>query len=98
MAGRDNAVYMMTNRSRRTLYTGVTNNLERRVWEHQQGIGSEFTTKYRVHILVYYENYPDIRDAIVREKQIKGWRRSKKEALIAEMNPEWRDLSLDWRD
>ena len=90
-------VYIMTNRSG-TLYTGVTNDLQRRVWEHGQGMGSEFTTKYRINRLIYYETYTDVRDAIAREKQIKGWRRAKKTALIATMNPEWRDLSEDWTE
>ncbi|MEA3377095.1 MAG: GIY-YIG nuclease family protein [Chloroflexota bacterium] len=89
-------VYMMTNRSG-TLYTGMTNNLVRRVYEHQQGIGSTFTAKYRIRHLIYYEVCSDVRDAIAREKQIKSWRRSKKLALIESMNPEWRDLSADSR-
>ena len=90
-------VYIMANASG-TLYAGVTNNLERRVREHKAGIGSAFTTKYRIHKLVYYEVHGDIRQAIAREKQIKGWRRSKKVAIIAERNPEWRDLSIRWLD
>jgi putative endonuclease len=90
-------VYIMANTSG-TLYTGVTNNLERRVQEHKAGIGSTFTAKYRIHKLVHYEVYGDIRQAIAREKQIKGWRRSKKLAIIAEGNPEWKDLSIQWLD
>ena len=88
-------VYIMTNASR-TLYTGVTNDLQRRVYEHRSGKGSVFTKKYRITRLVYYEAYNDVRNAIAREKQIKGWRRSKKVALIESQNPEWRDVSLDW--
>ena len=88
-------VYIMTNASH-TLYTGVTNDLQRRVHEHKSGIGSVFTEKYRITRLVYYEAYNDIRNAIAREKQIKGWRRSKKVVLIESQNPEWRDISLDW--
>ncbi len=80
----------------RTLYTGVTNNLERRVYEHKSGEGSAFTTQYRITRLVCYEAYNDIRNAIAREKQIKGWRRSKKVTLIESRNPKWRDTSLDW--
>ena len=70
-------VYIMTNASR-TLYTGVTNDLQRRVYEHKSGKGSVFTKKYRITGLVYYEAYNDVRNAIAREKQIKEWRRSKK--------------------
>jgi putative endonuclease len=88
-------VYIMTNRSR-TLYTGVTNNLERRVYEHKCGRGSTFTSKYNISILVYYECGSDVREAIAREKQIKGWRRSKKVDLIESVNPEWKDLSAGW--
>ncbi len=89
------SVYIMTNRSR-TLYTGVTNDLQHRVYEHRQKMGSKFTRKYNITRLAYYENYSDIRDAIAREKQIKGWRRAKKIALIESTNPEWQDLSADW--
>ena len=96
MAGRY-FVYLMTNQSG-TLYTGVTNDLERRVYEHRQGTGSRFTSKYRIKHLVYWEECGDIGDAIAREKQIKGWRRSKKIALVESVNPEWRDLSANWYD
>ena len=78
-------VYIATNRSR-TLYTGVTNNLQRRHLEHFAG-QSQFTAKYRIDRVVYYESYMDIHQAIAREKQIKGWRRSKKLALIESVNP-----------
>jgi len=88
-------VYIMTNRSR-TLYTGVTNNLERRVYEHKHKIGSKFTNKYNITRLVYYEIFSDIRDAISYEKQIKGWLRAKKIALIESVNPEWEDSSVEW--
>ncbi len=88
-------VYTMTNRSG-TLYTGVTNNLERRVDEHKRKIGSKFTAKYNINRLIHYETFTDIRDAIAREKQIKGWRRSKKTALIESMNLTWEDLSEAW--
>ena len=88
-------VYIMANRSR-TLYTGVTNSLERRVFEHKQKLVPGFTRKYDITRLVYWEETFDIREAIAREKQIKGWRRSKKIALIESLNPEWRDLSDDW--
>ena len=79
------------------LYTGVTNNLERRVMEHKQEICDGFTKKYEVTRLVYFEAFGDVRDAISREKQIKRWRREKKLALIREMNPRFRDLSEDFQ-
>ncbi len=78
-------VYIMTNKSR-TLYTGVTNNLERRVSEHRQKLIPGFTNKYNITLLVYYEVFEDIREAIAREKQIKGWLRAKKIALIESVN------------
>jgi len=86
-------VSMMTNRSRIVLYTGVTNDLACRVWEHQNGTVKGFTNRYRLTILVYHATYNDIGDAISREKEIKGWRRSKKNALIETPNPKWIDLS-----
>ena len=86
-------VYMMTNKSRVVLYTGVTNDLTRRVWEHQNGEVKGFTKTYKVNRLVYYEDYDDPLDAIAREKEIKGWRRSKKNALVETLNPKWSDLS-----
>jgi putative endonuclease len=76
-----------------TLYVGVTNNLERRVWEHKNGVNEGFTKKYNIHRLAYYEVTPDATSAIVREKQIKGYSRAKKLALIKGLNPTWRDLS-----
>jgi putative endonuclease len=88
-------VYLMTNKSR-TLYTGVTNNLERRVYEHKHKLFPGFTSKYNITKLVYYEAGDNVSVAIAREKQIKGWLRAKKIALIESMNPEWRDLSEDW--
>ncbi len=88
-------VYIMTNRSK-TLYTGVTSNLVRRVRDHKTRIGSQFAAKYRVDRLVYFERFEDIRNAIEREKQIKGLLRIKKIALIVSFNPAWRDLSEEW--
>ena len=90
-------VYIMTNRSD-TLYTGVTNDLQRRVYEHRQKLVDGFTKKYNLNALVYYEATDDVRSAIAREKQIKGWLRAKKVALIESMNPQWRDLSDGWYD
>ena len=88
-------VYIMTNKSR-TLYTGVTNDLKRRVYEHKHGLTPGFTSRYNIHALIYFEETPDVRAAILREKQIKGWLRSKKIALVNTLNPEWNDLSADW--
>ena len=88
-------VYIMTNKSR-TLYTGVTNDLERRVYEHKQKLVPGFTAKYNIDRLVYYEATEDVNSAIYREKQIKGWLRAKKIALIESMNPKWTDLSARW--
>jgi putative endonuclease len=88
-------VYIMTNRSK-TLYTGVTGHLERRVLEHRQGIKGEFAASYKIDRLVYFERFGDVHAAIAREKQIKGLLRIKKIALIASMNPAWRDLSEEW--
>jgi putative endonuclease len=85
----------MTNRSK-TLYTGVTNNLRRRVWKHKTGVGSEFAAKYKVDRLAYFESFDDVHKAIAREKQIKGLLRIKKMALIISVNPTWRDLSEGW--
>lgn len=88
-------VYILASRSR-TLYTGVTNNLERRILEHKRKLFRGFTGRYRIERLVYFETWGEIRAAIQREKQIKGWLRAKKVALIQSMNPGWSDLSEDW--
>ena len=86
----------MTNADNNVLYIGVTNNLERRVWEHKNGEGGVFTSKYKCVKLVYYEDYNNINTAIYREKNLKDWRRAWKEELIYKSNPEYRDLSADW--
>jgi len=96
MPGKQYYVYILTNRSG-TLYTGITNNLERRTAEHKRGTGSAFTRKYRINRLVYFEATDDVNAAIAREKQIKGWLRAKKIALIEAENPSWRDLSEGWQ-
>jgi putative endonuclease len=88
-------VYIMTNRSG-TLYTGMTNGLQRRVYQHKHKLTGGFTAKYNIDRLIYYEVHSQVLDAIAREKQIKSWRRSKKLELIASMNSEWRDLSEEW--
>ena len=85
-------VYMMTNCSK-TIYTGITNDLTRRVYEHKNKLVPGFTKNYNIDILVYYEATNDVRAAIAREKQIKGWVRSRKVALIESVNPDWKDLS-----
>jgi len=85
----------MTNQSK-TLYTGVTNDLMRRVYEHKNKMIEGFTKKYNITKLVYYEETNDIQVAISREKQIKGWLRGKKIALIESVNPKWNDLSEGW--
>ncbi len=89
-------VYILTNKSNRVMYIGVTNNLERRLYEHKQELVEGFTKRYHVHKLVYYEQTSDVRSAIQREKELKGWLRTKKNALVETMNPTWRDLSEDW--
>ena len=90
-------VYVLTNKSNRVMYIGVTNNLERRLYEHKQELIEGFTKRYHVHKLVYFETTTDVRSAIEREKQLKGWRRARKNELVETMNPEWRDLSEDWQ-
>ena len=88
-------VYIMTNRSK-TLYTGVTNDLMRRVYEHKNKLVEGFTKKYNITRLVYFEETSDVQSAIAREKQIKGWLRAKKVALIESKNRGWKDLSEEW--
>ncbi len=85
-------VYILTNKNKTTLYVGVTNNLQRRLQEHQLGLNKGFSTKYNCHHLVYYEKHHEICNAIGREKEIKNWRREKKNALVNSFNPEWRSL------
>src|ERR1700731_41475 len=85
-------VYILSNISK-MLYIGVTSNLERRILEHKNKLIPGFTQKYNLHCLVYFESFGDVRDAIVREKQLKGWLRARKVALIESKNPNWNDLS-----
>jgi putative endonuclease len=89
-------MYMMGSASRRVLYAGVCADLEKRIWEHKNGLGGEFTRKYKCTRLVYFERFSNVEYAIVREKEIKGWRRSKKNKLVESLNPEWKDLAADW--
>ena len=86
-------VYILTNTNNTVIYVGVTNDLPRRLSEHKSGAIDSFTKRYRVHKLVYFEEYHNPNDAISREKQLKGWRRSKKNALVETTNPSWSDLS-----
>ncbi|MGC2329514.1 MAG: GIY-YIG nuclease family protein [Candidatus Sulfotelmatobacter sp.] len=88
-------VYIMTNRSK-TLYTGVTGDIEKRVFEHKNHVHPGFASRYKIDRLVYFERFGDIHYAIAREKQIKGWLRIRKLALIVSMNPDWKDLSEGW--
>ena len=91
-------VYMLTNEYNKVLYIGVTNNLQRRLYEHRHKTSVGFTARYNAYKLVYYETTDDVKSAIAREKQIKGWTRQKKEALINNMNPKWCNLENDWND
>ncbi len=88
-------VYVLASRSH-VLYTGVTNDLMSRVGQHREGKVSSFTAKYRIHRLVYFETFHEVRAAIAREKQIKSWAREKRAELIRETNPTWLDLAADW--
>jgi putative endonuclease len=91
-------VYVMTNWNNRVMYVGVTNDLERRLYEHKNKLIKGFTEKYNVNKLVYFEETADVLCAIAREKEIKRWRREKKDALVQSTNPEWRDLSEERKD
>jgi putative endonuclease len=90
--GKEFCVYIMTNIHNTVLYTGVTNNLARRVYEHKNGLGGAFVKKYNIHKLIYYEVGDNIQSVLAREKQIKGGSRQKKINLIKSLNPEWKDL------
>ena len=87
-------VYILTNPTR-TLYIGVTSNLQRRIHEHQHKVRGGFTSRYHITQLVYFEETNDVHAALTREKQLKGWKRARKIALIEAFNPEWKDLSRD---
>ena len=90
-------VYIMSNKNRTTFYIGVTSDLKIRIADHKNGIGSEFTKKYKLDNLLYYEDFPDIYQAIDREKQLKNWHRQWKINLIQAMNPEMNDLYWEIR-
>ena len=90
-------VYILSNATKTVIYTGVTNDLVRRVWQHREHIDPDsFTARFDVNRLVFYEVYEDVQAAIAREKQIKSWNRKRKNKLIENMNPQWRDLSEEW--
>ena len=88
-------VYILASRAR-TLYTGVTSNLVRRVYQHRQMLFGGFTTKYHITRLVYFESTRNARAAVAREKEVKGWSRATKAQMIESVNPEWRDLAVGW--
>jgi len=88
--------YIMSNKNRTTLYIGVTNDIEARIWEHKKGAGSFFTKKYNLVDLMYFEPIPGMQEAINREKQLKNWHRSWKWKLIKDSNPNLQDLAKDW--
>ncbi|MBZ5645743.1 MAG: GIY-YIG nuclease family protein [Acidobacteriia bacterium] len=88
-------VYIMASKNR-VLYIGVTNSLAKRVWQHKTHEIEGFTSKYKVHTLVHFESFDDVRNAIDREKVLKGWTRAKKIALIEETNSKWKDLAEGW--
>jgi len=85
-------VYILTNTYNKVLYIGVTGNLKRRLSEHQNGTFPGFSKRYNLHKLVHFEQFHEIEEAIAREKQLKGWKRIRKDCLISENNPEWEDL------
>ena len=90
-------VYILTNWNNKVMYIGVTNNLERRLYEHKHELIDGFTKKYHVHKLVYFEQTGDIHAALAREKQLKNWSRAKKDTLVKQMNPQYLDLSESWQ-
>jgi putative endonuclease len=96
MTDRTYYVYLLTNWNNKVIYVGITNDLERRIYEHKEKFVKGFTEKYNVNKLVYYEQTPDINAALNREKEIKKWRREKKNRLVVNTNPLWRDLSEDF--
>lgn len=89
-------VYILASRRNGTLYVGVTNSLQRRLWQHKQRTADSFTARYAIDRLVYFEDFRDVTNAIAREKQLKDRSRAKKIALIEKENPQWNDLSADW--
>ena len=88
-------VYILANKRNGTLYIGVSSNLKKRIYEHKNGIIEGFTKKYKIHLLVYYELFNNVNEAITREKQLKKWNRKWKMKLIEKVNPQWKDLYDD---
>lgn len=86
------AVYILTSQNHKVLYIGVTSDLVKRIWQHKENQVEGFTSKYNVHKLVYYEQHASMNAAILREKQLKKWKRSWKNRIIEEINPKWNDL------
>ena len=95
---KDYYVYIMTNWNNKVMYVGVTSDLERRVYAHKNKLVDGFTKRYNVNKLVYYDHTTDVKTAIEREKQIKGWTRARKNGLVNAMNPTWNDLSTNWSE
>ena len=91
-------VYIITNKNKTVLYIGVTSDLQKRIYEHENGLYEGFSKKYNCHYLIYFEHFQDINDAIKREKELKKWRRDKKETLINSFNKEWKFLNNDIYD
>ena len=91
---KDYYVYVLTNDNNNVMYIGITNDLKRRVYEHKSNTIEGFTKKYHVHKLVYYEITTDVNSAIAREKQLKKWKRAKKNALVETLNPKWKELKI----
>ena len=89
-------VYLLTNCNNKVMYVGVTNDLQRRLYEHKNKLVQGFTEKYNVDKLVYFEETDDVNSALAREKEIKKWRREKKNQLVNRINPTWKELSLEW--
>ncbi len=89
-------VYLLTNWNSKVMYVGMTNDLQRRTYEHKHKVYRGFTSRYNLNKLVYFEHTTDVLQAIAREKEIKKWRREKKNRLVESMNPEWKDLAAEW--
>ena len=96
MNGNKYYVYILTNWNNKVMYIGMTNDLERRLYEHKTKLIKGFTEKYNIDKLVYFEQTTDVSSAILREKEIKKWRREKKNDLVLSLNPDWKDLSMEW--
>ena len=91
-------VYLLTNWNNKVMYVGITNNIERRMYEHKKKLVKGFTQKYNLNKLVYVEETQEVNAAILREKEIKKWRREKKDSLVNSENPQWKDLSIEFQD